>query len=177
MRHSMRGSQDESAYPAQRSPPRALREITRLNIGQTLVSPEFDRGQTPTPFSRQDASRCVHTIYRCLMANMPLAPPSTNLPGPAIRAFDPWLSGNSGPGEMKQLLSDAERAQLASIASVVRLPKGAEIYHAGDTADAVFDVAGGVIKAHRTGADGSRDRRHVKIIDHSAFEKLAADPY
>jgi CRP/FNR family transcriptional regulator len=56
---------------------------------------------------------------------------------------------------MKQLLSDAERARLASIASVVRFPKGAEIYHAGDTADAVFDVAGGVIKAHRTGADGS----------------------
>jgi CRP-like cAMP-binding protein len=86
---------------------------------------------------------------------MPLALPPTSLPGPAIRAFDPWLSGNSSPGEMKQLLSDAERARLASIALVVRFPKGAEIYHAGDTADAVFNVAGGVIKASRTAADGS----------------------
>jgi CRP-like cAMP-binding protein len=86
---------------------------------------------------------------------MPPSLPPTNSLGPAIRAFDPWLSGNSGPGEMKQLLSGAERARLASVASTVRFPKGAEIYGAGDMADAVFNLVSGVVKASRTAGDGS----------------------
>lgn len=79
----------------------------------------------------------------------------TSSPGPALRAFDLWPAGNSNPGEMKQLLSDVERARLGSIASMVRFPKGADIYRAGTTADTVFNVVNGVVKASRIAGDGS----------------------
>ncbi len=79
----------------------------------------------------------------------------TSALGPAIRGIDPWASGNSSRGEMKQLLSEAERTRLANIASIVRFAKGAEIYHADDTADAAFNVVSGVVKAFRTASDGS----------------------
>jgi CRP-like cAMP-binding protein len=49
------------------------------------------------------------------------------------------------------LLSDEERARLAIIASIVRFKKGAEIYHEGDRADAVFNIISGVVKAHLPG--------------------------
>jgi CRP-like cAMP-binding protein len=84
----------------------------------------------------------------------PLMPPASSL-GPAIRAIDPWQPGNPHPGEMKQLLSDAERARLAKIASIVRFSKGAEIYRADDAAEATFNIVSGVVKASRTASDGS----------------------
>jgi CRP/FNR family transcriptional regulator, anaerobic regulatory protein len=84
----------------------------------------------------------------------PLAPLASS-PGPAIRAIDPWHPGNPYPGEMKQLLSEAQRTRLASISSIVRFAKGAVIYHADDTAEATFNVVSGVVKEFKTASDGS----------------------
>ena len=43
--------------------------------------------------------------------------------GPRLRAVDPWLPGSLSPGKSHQLLSDDERARLATIASIVRFKK------------------------------------------------------
>jgi len=75
--------------------------------------------------------------------------------GPAIRAVDPWASST---GKMHQLLSDEERAQLATIASIVRFKKGAEIYRHGHRANVIFNIVSGVVKAHKTDRDG---REHI----------------
>jgi CRP-like cAMP-binding protein len=77
---------------------------------------------------------------------------------PALRAVDLWTSGIPRAGEMKQLLSDAERSRLATIASLTRFKKGAVIYRAGETADAVLNIVSGVVKAYRLGADS---REHI----------------
>ena len=74
-----------------------------------------------------------------------------NVHGPAIRAPDPWTSGKPSQGKMHQLLSDEERARLAVIASIVRFKKGAEIYHEGEPAHAVFNIISGVVKAYTHG--------------------------
>jgi len=70
--------------------------------------------------------------------------------GPAVRGVDPW---GISTGRMKQLLSDEERARLAAIASIVRFKKGAEIYHEGDRANAVFNIISGVAKACKASPD------------------------
>ena len=69
-------------------------------------------------------------------------------PGPSILTVDPWVSGGSSKGRMHQVLSDEERAQLATIASVVRFKKGAEIYRNGQQARALFNVISGVLKVY-----------------------------
>ena len=48
--------------------------------------------------------------------------------GPAIRAIDPWHLGNPPRGKPRQLLSDAERAHLGALASIIRFKKGEKIY-------------------------------------------------
>jgi CRP-like cAMP-binding protein len=75
--------------------------------------------------------------------------------GPAIRAFDPWMQENSSAGKMRQLLRDDERARLAVIATVVRFKKGDEIYREGDSAEAVFNIISGVVKAYQQGPNGT----------------------
>lgn len=75
--------------------------------------------------------------------------------GPAILALDPWVPGSPAQGKMHQLLTDEERAQLATIASVVRFKKGEEIYRGGDPAKAVFNIISGVVKSC---AGGDEDR-------------------
>lgn len=45
------------------------------------------------------------------------------------------------------MLSDEERAQLATIASIVRFKKGEEIYSVGEPADAIFNIVSGVVKS------------------------------
>jgi CRP-like cAMP-binding protein len=75
----------------------------------------------------------------------------TGVQGPAIRSLDPWLPGNPGHHRTHQLLSNEERARLAVISSVVRFKKGAEIYHEGGDADAVFNIISGVVKAYTRG--------------------------
>jgi CRP-like cAMP-binding protein len=72
--------------------------------------------------------------------------------GPAIRAIDPWVSST---GQMRQLLSEEERARLALTASIVRFKKGAEIYREGHRANAIFNITSGVVKAYKTARNGS----------------------
>jgi CRP-like cAMP-binding protein len=81
---------------------------------------------------------------------------SGHVGGPAIRAADPWLPGNAAAGTLHQLLSDDERAQLATIASIVRFKKGEEIYSEGEPANAIFNIVSGVVKSY-----APRDREHI----------------
>lgn len=76
---------------------------------------------------------------------------SGRLGGPAIRAVDPWLPEVVKP---RQLLSDEERAQLATISSIVRFRKGEQIYAAGDPAETMYNVIGGIVKSYRTMPNG-----------------------
>jgi hypothetical protein len=64
--------------------------------------------------------------------------------GPAIGAVTLWESSG---GTRAQLLNDEERAQLALIASVVRLKKNALVYLTGHQAEAVFVIITGVVTA------------------------------
>jgi len=74
--------------------------------------------------------------------------------GPAIHAVNPWVPDDPGPGKRHQLLSDAERAELTKIATVVRFEKGQRIYGEGDTAEATFNIIDGIVTAYR-GAPGA----------------------
>lgn len=77
-----------------------------------------------------------------------MVPKQPDRPGPAILSVDPWVPGKSAKGRMHQLLSDEERAQLATIASLVRFRKGAEIYASGEQASAMFNIISGVVKVY-----------------------------
>lgn len=72
--------------------------------------------------------------------------PRPNGGGPAVLALEPWTPG-AAPGRPHQLLTEAERAHLATIASIVRFRKGAEIYRSGESANAIFNIVSGVIKS------------------------------
>jgi CRP/FNR family transcriptional regulator len=74
--------------------------------------------------------------------------------GPTIRAADPWVARVDPRRSGHQLLSDAERARLAIVASVVRFRKGETVYRAGAPADAIYNIISGVVKAFWAGADG-----------------------
>ena len=82
--------------------------------------------------------------------------------GPAIQAVHPWVPGSPKRRARHQLLSDVERAQLAKIATIVRFNKGEQIYGEGDKADAVFNIASGVVTAYRTIKQG----KHVTSFLH-----------
>jgi CRP-like cAMP-binding protein len=56
---------------------------------------------------------------------------------------------------MHQLLSDAERAQLATISSIVRFKKGETIYTGGAPAGAIFNIVSGIVATWKTGSDGA----------------------
>jgi CRP-like cAMP-binding protein len=85
-------------------------------------------------------------------AKMARARVQTDDHGPAIRAIDPWASSAA---QMRQLLSDKERAHLAAIGSIVRFNKGTEIYGEDHRADAVFNIIAGVAKAYKAAPNGS----------------------
>ena len=73
--------------------------------------------------------------------------------GPSLRAV-PFLKL---PGTRAiELLSEAQRQQLASHASIQVCPARTVIYHAGTPADAVFIVADGVVKSFRDLPSGRR---------------------
>ena len=74
--------------------------------------------------------------------------------GPAIYAVHPWVPGSSKRCARHQLLSDDERVQLAKFATIVRFNKGEQIYSEGDKADAVFNIASGLVTAYRTLTQG-----------------------
>ena len=73
--------------------------------------------------------------------------------GPAIHAVYPWVPGSPEKGPRHQLLSDDARAQLARIATIVRLDKGQEIYREGAAADAAFNIITGVVVAYHSRGD------------------------
>ena len=83
-----------------------------------------------------------------------LAEPSDRK-GPSILGIDPWVPGTPRSGARHQLLSEEERSRLAVIASIVRFKKGEDIYHAGDRADAIFNIISGVVKSY-SGNGGDR---------------------
>jgi CRP-like cAMP-binding protein len=73
--------------------------------------------------------------------------------GPNIVAPGLWgVAGNPG-----QVLTEQERAELAVISTVVRFARGDILYREGDSADAVFNLIGGVVKSYRGNGDGSHD--------------------
>ena len=72
--------------------------------------------------------------------------------GPAVRALDPW---SPSAGQMRQLLTDDERARLAVMSTIVRFGKDEIIYREGDPADAVFNLNSGVVTAFKKAPDGS----------------------
>jgi CRP-like cAMP-binding protein len=72
--------------------------------------------------------------------------------GPSVTARALW---ESSAGKRTQLLSDAERARLAVIASVVRFKAGTKIFGAGERADAVYNIISGTVKTYRTLPDGA----------------------
>lgn len=86
---------------------------------------------------------------------MTLATESSSQRGPAILSLDPWAPAGPPNGKMHQLLTDEERAQLATIASVIRFKKGSEIYRSGSPAKAIFNIISGVVKSC-SGDDPSR---------------------
>jgi CRP-like cAMP-binding protein len=84
-----------------------------------------------------------------------MAASRSSLPaGPAIRAVDPWLPGNMPGRKSSQLLSNEERARLATIASIARFKKGEKIYASGEPAGAIFNVISGVVKTYTPAEDG-----------------------
>jgi CRP/FNR family transcriptional regulator len=69
---------------------------------------------------------------------------------PSIRSV-PFLDG---PPVLR--LTSREREHLASIATVMRVPAGTILCHAGHTASAVFSVTAGTLASYRERPDGTR---------------------
>jgi CRP-like cAMP-binding protein len=76
---------------------------------------------------------------------------SNRLVRPAIHAVDPWVPSNPS----HQLLSNDERAHLATIASIVRFKKGERIFSEGEPRKMIFNIISGVVKAYNTSKTGS----------------------
>lgn len=72
--------------------------------------------------------------------------------GPAIRA----IPMRGGAGAAHQLLSAAERRELALIATIRHVEAGARLFEAGTTAHAIFNIVSGVAKVSEVLADGSQ---------------------
>jgi CRP/FNR family transcriptional regulator len=79
-----------------------------------------------------------------------LPPPA----GPTIRAGG--LFGPSTGTPVTQLLTDRQRQQLASVASVLRLTRRSLLYRADDPANSVWFIGSGVVKSYRELANGKR---------------------
>jgi len=79
---------------------------------------------------------------------------SSHIGGPGLRAVDPWLPGNPCSGKSHQLLTDDERARLATIASIVRFKKGEKIYSDGVPAKTIYNIIGGIVKLYNATPDG-----------------------
>lgn len=71
---------------------------------------------------------------------------------PAIRA----IPMRDGDGEAHQLLSAAERDELAQIASIRHVDAGARLFDTGAPARAIFNIISGVAKVSEILADGSQ---------------------
>lgn len=73
--------------------------------------------------------------------------------GPSLRAIP--FHGHSCPG-LVDLLSANQQDRLARLGVVRHLPARAIVYHAGDTADAVFIIGDGAVKSFRDLRSGRR---------------------
>jgi CRP/FNR family transcriptional regulator len=65
--------------------------------------------------------------------------------GPSLRAIPATI----GPRNVVRILSPRQRSQLASIATQLHLPARTVVYREGSSAEAVFVVASGALKAFR----------------------------
>jgi hypothetical protein len=116
-------------------------------FGKFLAS--FDRERSNDPNQKLDRDQTLDRflVPRCEAKKMARATVASGGRGPAIRAVDPWASST---GKMRQLLSDEERARMATIASIVRFKKGAEIYRQGRRANQIFNIISGVVRIARS---------------------------
>jgi CRP/FNR family transcriptional regulator len=78
--------------------------------------------------------------------------------GPSLRATDPWLRGKPSQGKQHQLLSEDEKARLATLASIVRFKKNERIYREGESAGMVFNIISGVVGIYKK---RSKTDRHI----------------
>lgn len=80
----------------------------------------------------------------------------TTKPRPMVRAR-PFCAAADGSQAIGNLLTPAEQATLAGIATTLRYPAGdAPIYAEGDEARALFAIDSGLVRIARHGVDGSR---------------------
>ena len=73
---------------------------------------------------------------------------------PTLLAIGTWTAGNPEPGHARSLLSEAETAELATIATISRFKRGETIYRAGEPASNLYVLSIGLAKAVRTDATG-----------------------
>jgi CRP/FNR family transcriptional regulator, anaerobic regulatory protein len=92
--------------------------------------------------------------------------------GPSLRAI-PFLQAATGPIE---LLSEAQRQQLAAIATLQLLPARTVVYCAGAVADAVFIISRGAVKSFRDLPSGRR-RIAAFLFAHDLFGLAEAGRY
>ena len=71
-------------------------------------------------------------------------------------AARPFLARPDGDGARRDLLTPQERDRLASIASLVRIERGDILFRQGAEANAIYDIAGGVLKSVLQRPDGTR---------------------
>jgi CRP-like cAMP-binding protein len=99
--------------------------------------------------------------------------PVPGAPGPSLLAVPFLRFAGAGPIE---LLSDAQRQELASHASVRVFPAGGVIYRAGATAESVFIVQQGAVKSFRDLPSGRR-RIATFLFPRDLFGLAAAGRY
>jgi CRP/FNR family transcriptional regulator len=96
----------------------------------------------------------------------------STLRGPSLRAV-PFLRAASGPIE---LLSEPQRQQLASIATLHLFPARTVVYSAGAPAEAVFIIGHGAVKSFRDLPSG-RTRIAAFLFAHDLFGLAEAGHY
>jgi len=64
--------------------------------------------------------------------------------------IDVWFPGQPPQSKPHQLLSDDERARLATIGSIVQFKKGEQIYSSGQPAKGIFNIVSGFVKIYRS---------------------------
>ncbi len=72
-----------------------------------------------------------------------------NLPAAAV-----WMSDSVVAGRTRQSLSDAQRARLPRMASIVQFKKGEQVYSRGEVGKAILNIIDGVIKIYNATPHG-----------------------
>ena len=100
-------------------------------------------------------------------------PASSQHSGPSLRAIDPWVRGKPSKGTQHQLLSEDEKARLATLASIVRFKKNERIYREGESADMVFNIISGVVGLYKQRSE--TDRHIVAFVSAEDIFGLAEE--